>query len=163
GFSPFYAAGICLLANTSPVAFGSIGTPLVALQAVTRLPMSTLSSDVGRLCAPISLFVPAYLILVMGGVKALRAVLPAAAVCGIAFAGVQFTVSNFVGPYLTDILGSLTAILATVALLKVWKPADAKRAVPHRHTRGNVMLAWAPYGLLVVFVLLWGTPAVKAA
>src|ERR1700677_5020681 len=67
GFSPFYAAGICLLANTSPVAFGSIGTPLVMLQTVTKLPMATLSADVGRICAPVSLFVPTYLVLVMGG------------------------------------------------------------------------------------------------
>src|SRR5438445_8041613 len=92
GFSPFYAAAICLLANTSPVAFGSIGTPLIMLQTVTGLPMPALSSNVGRICAPVSLFVPAYLVLVMGGMKALRAVAPAAAVCGIAFAGAQFFV-----------------------------------------------------------------------
>ncbi len=161
GFSPFYAAGICLLANTSPVAFGSIGTPLVALQAVTRLPMDTLSADVGRMCAPISLFVPMYLVLVMGGMKALRAVAPAVAVCGIAFAGMQFYVSNWVGPYLTDILGSLTAIIALVALLRLWKPKDAVKAPPHRHTKGNVILAWIPYGVLVILVLLWGIDGVK--
>src|SRR5712671_5280932 len=67
GFSPFYAAAICLLANTSPVAFGSIGTPLVMLQTVTGLPMAALSANVGRICAPVSLFVPTYLVLVMGG------------------------------------------------------------------------------------------------
>lgn len=161
GFSPFYAAGICLLANTSPVAFGSIGTPLVALQAVTRLPMDVLSADVGRMCAPISLFVPMYLVLVMGGMKALRAVAPAVAVCGIAFAGMQFYVSNWVGPYLTDILGSLTAIIALVVLLRLWKPKDAVKAPPHRHTRGNVILAWSPYGILVILVLLWGIDGVK--
>jgi L-lactate transport len=161
GFSPFYAAGICLLANTSPVAFGSIGTPLVMLQTVTKLPMATLSSDVGRICAPISLFVPAYLMLVMGGLKALRAVFPAAAVCGIAFAGAQFYASNFLGPYLTDIIGSIASMAALVALFKVWQPADAVRAKPHRHTRGNVLQAWVPYGFLVILVLLWGSDAVK--
>src|SRR5205823_2338368 len=76
GFSPFYAAGICLLANTAPVAFGSIGTPLLMLQRITSLPMDRLSSGVGRICAPVSLFVPAYLILVMGGWPALKGVLP---------------------------------------------------------------------------------------
>ena len=162
GFSPFYAAAICLLANTSPVAFGSIGTPLVALAAVTGLPIQVLSANVGRICAPISLFVPAYLMLVMGGMKALRAVAPAAAVCGIAFAGMQFFVSNYIGPYLTDILGSLTAIGALIALMRVWKPADAPQSVPHRHTGGNVFLAWAPYGFLVILVLLWGLNDVKA-
>ena len=162
GFSPFYAAGICLLANTSPVAFGSIATPLVALRAVTGLPMQALSSDVGRLCAPVSLFVPMYLILVMGGMKALRAVAPAAAVCGVAFAGTQFFISNFVGPYLTDILASLAAIGGLVALLRMWKPKDAVPSVPHPHTGGHVFLAWVPYGWLVVFVLLWGLDGVKA-
>jgi len=161
GFAPFFAASICLLANTSPVAFGSIATPLITLQAVTGLPMSSLSANTGRICAPISLFIPAYLVLVMGGIPALRAVLPAAAVCGIVFAGSQFLVSNYVGPYLTDILGSLLALVALVALLRVWKPAGTVRPAPHRHTRGNVFLAWSPYGCLVVIVLLWGVDAVK--
>jgi L-lactate transport len=162
GFNPFYAAGICLLANTSPVAFGSIATPLVALKTVTGLPMASLSADVGRICAPVSLFVPTYLVLVMGGLKALRAVAPAAAVCGIAFAGTQFYVSNFIGPDLTDILGSLAAIVSLVVLMKLWKPKDAVASTPHRHTRENVFLAWTPYAWLVVFVLLWGNPSVKA-
>src|SRR5260370_664394 len=82
-----FAASICLLANTSPVAFGSIGTPIVMLERVTKLPMDALSANVGRLCAPISLFLPAYLVLVMGGWPALRAVFPAAIVCGVAFGG----------------------------------------------------------------------------
>src|SRR5258706_10568733 len=162
GFSPFYAAGICLLANTSPVAFGSIGTPLVMLQTVTNLPMADLSANVGRICAPVSLFVPAYLVLVMGGVSALRSVLPAAAVCGIAFASAQFLVSNYLGPALTDIIGSLAAIGALVGLLRVWRPKGAPAAVAHRYTTRQVLIAWTPYALFVVFVLLWGEPTVKA-
>src|SRR5947209_2946855 len=124
GFSPFYAAGICLLANTAPVAFGSIGTPLLMLQRITSLPMDRLSAGVGRICAPVSLFVPAYLIMVMGGWPALKGVLPAVAVCGISFAGVQFFVSNFVGPELTDILSSLSAIGSLIVLFKLWHPKD---------------------------------------
>src|SRR5579872_5194846 len=162
GFSPFYAAGICLLANTSPVAFGSIGAPLVMLERVTRLPMANLSAAVGRICAPVSLFVPAYLMLVMGGMKALKGVLPAAITCGITFAGAQFLISSFVGPYLTDILGSLAAIGALVILLRVWKPKDAVQSTPHRHTHGSVFMAWIPYVFLVILVLLWGLDSVKA-
>src|SRR5690349_15531969 len=101
GFTPFYAAGICLLANTAPVAFGSIAIPIITLAGITGLPIQDLSSNVGRICAPVSLFIPAYLIAVMGGWKALKNVVLGAAVCGIAFAGTQFLVSNFVGPYLT--------------------------------------------------------------
>ena len=162
GFTPFYAAAICLLANTAPVAFGSIGTPLVMLQTVTGLPMMSLSANVGRICAPLSLIVPSYLMLVMGGIPALRAVFPAAVVCGVGFAAAQFLVSNFLGPYLTDILGSMVAMGGLVLLLKVWKPADSVPATPHGHTGSRVFMGWMPYLWLVIFVLLWGMDAVKA-
>ncbi|MEO8024951.1 MAG: lactate permease LctP family transporter [Bryobacteraceae bacterium] len=162
GFSPFYAAGICLLANTAPVAFGSIGIPLVTLQAITGLPMMPLSANVGKICAPVSLFIPSYLVLVMGGWKALRGVWPAAALCGIAFAGAQFGVSTYIGPYLTDIIGSLAAMVALVVLLRNWRPKDGPaQAPPHKHSTAAVIRAWTPYGLLVVFVLLWGMDSVK--
>ena len=164
GFSPFYAAGICLLANTAPVAFGSIGTPILTLHAVTGLPMDRLSAHVGRICAPVSLIVPAYLLAVMGGWKALKGVLPAAVLCGVSFAATQFLVSNYLGPQSTDILSSLAAIATLVALFLVWKPRDrfelndhaAAVEAPRRHPAGKVVLAWAPYGILVAFVLIWG-------
>jgi L-lactate transport len=163
GFTPFYAAGICLLANTAPVAFGAIGTPLVTLAGVTNLPLATLSAGVGRICAPLSLLIPTYLILVMSGPKGVRAVWPASVVCGASFAITQFLVSNFVGPYLTDILASIAAILCLVALLRVWKPRDdvvARGATGL--TPGVLLRAWSPYILLVIFVLLWGAPPFKA-
>jgi lactate permease len=165
GFSPFQAAAICLIANTSPVAFGAIGTPLVTLAGVTNLPLGLLSADVGKICAPISLFIPAYLMLVMGGMSALRAVLPAAVVCGIAFAATQFLVSTYIGPYLTDILASLAAILSLLALLAVWRPRDTGVGAVHlppRAERRHVLRAWSPYILLVIFVLLWGYTPFKA-
>jgi L-lactate transport len=156
GFEPFYAAAICLLANTAPVAFGSIGIPIVTLQGITHLPLDRLSAGVGRICAPISLFVPAYLILVMSGWKGLRGVLPAAALCGAAFAGTQFLVSNFIGPELTDILASMAAMGAL--LIVVWR----RGGPPRKHTGHEIRLAWAPYLLLVVFVLLWGYKPLQA-
>ncbi|MDX2150472.1 MAG: lactate permease LctP family transporter [Bryobacteraceae bacterium] len=173
GFSPFYAAGICLLANTAPVAFGSIGIPVVTLAGITGLPLQALSTWVGRICAPVSLFVPSYLVLVMGGWGALRGVLPAALACGAAFAGAQFYVSNYIGPQLTDILSSLAAIGSLVLLLKLWKPKSSFRppgesaeseerlASIRRHPAGRVVRAWSPYLLLVLFVLLWGQDAIK--
>ncbi|HTR00693.1 MAG TPA: L-lactate permease [Candidatus Acidoferrum sp.] len=170
GFSPFFAAGICLLANTAPVAFGSIGIPVVTLARITGLDELQLSAWVGRLCAPISVFVPAYLIMVMGGVKALKGVIPAAVVCGLCFASVQFTISNLVGPHLTDIVASIAAILGLVALFRVWKPADtftmpgdtAGTLALRQYTSGETLLAWSPYLFLVVFVLVWGSPQGKA-
>jgi L-lactate permease len=126
--------------------------------------MDELSGNVGRICAPVSLFIPAYLMLVMGGMRALKGVWPAALLCGVAFAGAQFYVSNYLGPYLTDIIGALASIAVLVALLKVWKPSDSfgesKGTVKH-HPAGEVLLAWAPYGFLVILVLIWGQADVK--
>jgi lactate permease len=163
GFSPFFAAGICLLANTSPVAFGAIGTPLITLAGVTNLPLMSLSAWVGRICAPLSLVIPTYVILVMSGTKGVRAVWPASLLCGLSFAVTQFLVSNFIGPYLTDILASLAAILSLIALLRVWKPSDDLVARSESGIPASTLLrAWSPYILLVIFVLLWGVTPVKA-
>jgi lactate permease len=156
GFQPFYAAAICLLANTAPVAFGSIATPIIALAGTTELPMDKLSAAVGRICAPVSLFIPAYLILVMAGLKGLREVFGATMACGIAFAGTQFLVSNYIGPQLTDILSSMAAMGAVLLML----PKRAHRQSPH--SGRELMLAWAPYILLIVFVLLWGYKPLQA-
>jgi L-lactate transport len=167
GFSPFLAAAVCLVANTAPVAFGSIATPIITLARTTGLPLMRLSAGVGRICAPVSLFIPAYMIFVMCGWAGLRGVLPAAAICGAAFAGTQFLVSNFVGPELTDVLASVVAMGALVALFKIWKPRDQFDFghVPPakiRHKGGDIFLAWAPFMCLVVLVLLWGYPAFKS-
>jgi len=167
GFSPFLSAAVCLIANTAPVAFGSIATPILTLRATTGLPLQSLSAGVGRICAPVSLFIPAYMIAVVCGWAGLRAVLPAAAVCGIAFAGTQFAVSNFIGPELTDILASLAAMGSLFILVKVWKPRDKfdfGHLPPNKvhHSRRDLAIAWAPYMILVVLVLLWGYPPIKA-
>jgi lactate permease len=170
GFSPFFAAGICLLANTAPVAFGSIGIPVTTLATVTGLPLPALSAMVGRLCAMISVIVPAYLVVVMSGRARAREVLPAIAACGLSFAATQFLVSNFMGPELTDILSSLVCIVVMVLVIKAWKPTtimrlegDQTATAMKRHAPGEVLRAWVPYLMLVVFVLVWGVPSVKVA
>ncbi len=134
------------------------------LGGVTKLPLESLSADVGRLCAPLSLILPSYLMLVMGGLPALRAALPAAIVCGVAFAGIQLVVSTYIGPLLTGILSAVGAMAAMLLLLKFWTPPgerDEKR-VASRHTPGEVFLAWSPYLMLVIFVLIWGNASTKA-
>jgi lactate permease len=171
GFNPFYAAGICLLANTAPVAFGSIGIPVTTLANVTGLPVMPLSAMVGRLCAMISLIIPAYLIVVMAGPKRALEVLPAILVCGVSFAAAQFYVSNYVGPELTDIISSLTCIGAMVVMLKLWKPRNIMRlegetapaTTPKKYSPGEIFWAWSPYLLLVIFVMIWGEADIKAA
>ncbi|HYM23470.1 MAG TPA: lactate permease LctP family transporter, partial [Vicinamibacterales bacterium] len=169
GFNPFYAAGICLLANTAPVAFGSIGIPIVTLANVTGLPSAPLSAMVGRLCAMMSVGIPAYLLIVMAGFAGAMEVLPAILACGISFAGMQFFVSNFVGPDLTDIMSSLTCIVVMVAVLKLWRPKRIMRldgdqpagTAMKKHSGGAIFMAWLPYLLLVVCVLAVGYPAIK--
>jgi lactate permease len=169
GFNPFYAAGICLLANTAPVAFGSIGIPVTTLANVTGLPVMPLSAMVGTLCAMVSIIIPGYLIVVMAGVKRAVEVLPAIIACGVSFAGVQFYVSRTRGPELTDILSSLTCIIVMVLVLKLWSPKNIMRldgdtaaaATAKRHGTGAVISAWVPYLMLVVFVLVWGETSIK--
>ncbi|MGQ9918265.1 MAG: L-lactate permease, partial [Bryobacteraceae bacterium] len=170
GFSPFYAAGICLLANTAPVAFGSIGIPVITLAGITGLPLEKLSAAVGRICAPVSVIIPSYLVLVMGGWRALSGVLPAALGCGAAFAAMQFYASNSLGPELTDILSSLAAIAACLAAARLIRPrnefvfdgAQAEGALRPPHGARAVLRAWSPYILLVVCVLAWGRADIKA-
>ena len=169
GFSPFFAAGICLLANTAPVAFGSIGIPVITLANVTGLPLLPLSAMVGRLCAMISVIIPGYLIVVMAGPKKALEVLPAIIACGVSFAGMQLFVSNHMGPELTDILSSLTCIAVMVLVLKLWKPktilrldSDTPQTIaPKAHSTNALLAAWLPYILLVVFVLVFGEPSIK--
>ena len=171
GFSPFYAAGICLLANTAPVAFGSIGIPVTTLANITGLPVMQLSAMVGRLCAMVSVIIPGYLIVVMTGPRKALEVLPAIIACGVSFAGTQWYVSNYMGPELTDIASSLACIIVMVVVLKVWKPKNILRLPDDKpvsitiakHSGGQLFMAWLPYILLVAFVLTWGEPAVKAA
>ena len=171
GFNPFYAAGICLLANTAPVAFGSIGIPVTTLANVTGLPVLALSGMVGTLCAMISVVIPGYLIVVMAGVRRALEVWPAIVACGLSFAAMQYYVSNNVGPELTDIASSLTCIAVMVVVLKVWTPKNIMRlegdkpitVAAKKHTGSEIFMAWLPYMLLVVFVLVWGEADVKAA
>src|SRR5262245_23249959 len=170
GFNPFYAAGICLLANTAPVPFGSIGTPVTTLANVTGLPALALSSMVGRLCAMLSVLIPGYLMIVMVGRKKALEVLPAIIACGVSFAGVQFYVSNHMGPELTDILSSLTCIAVMAVFLKLWKPKEVLRLEGDKPVSveaklfapGQVFIAWLPYMLLVISVLTFGEPGIKA-
>lgn len=170
GFPAFYAAVLCLLGNTAPVAFGSIGIPIVTLAQTTGLPVAALSAMTGRLLAPVSVLVPIYMLVVMAGARHTLAVWPALVACGVTFGVVQLLVSNLIGPELTDILAALAAISAMVVLMRVWAPRDVFRlpgeGAPSTervsYPAGLVLRAWLPYVLLVIFVLLWGYAPMKA-
>jgi L-lactate transport len=170
GFPAFYAALLCLLGNTAPVAFGSIGIPILTLAQTTGLPVHDLSAMTGRLLAPIAVIVPAYLVVVMAGVGRTVAIWPAVLTTGVVFGAVQLTVSNFIGPELTDILAALATVSALVILMRVWQPRETfhlpgeapSAIVDHGHSARAMLRAWMPYALLVVLVLLWGYAPMKA-
>jgi lactate permease len=168
GFTSLYASTLCMLADTAPVAFGSIGIPIITLAGITGLPLQHLSAVVGRLTAPFSLCLPAYIILVTSGAAAVVEIWPAVVTCGVVFAGIQFTVSNFIGPQLADILSSVGAMAALVLLLRFWSPSRTEehsaevQIARTRHSSRDIWEAWLPYALLVLFVLIWGHPKVLA-
>jgi lactate permease len=173
GFRPFYAAGICLVANTAPVAFGTIGIPIVAMGGVMGLNdagLLRLSAVVGHLLPIISLIIPAYLVLIVAGLRRTIEVLPAVVACGATFAICQWEVASRLGPYLPDLLSALAAMAVLILLLRFWRPASVFRfehdaplqTGGHGYTRAQVLRAWSPYVVLTAIVLLWGAPPVKA-
>ncbi|WP_300719084.1 lactate permease LctP family transporter [uncultured Desulfovibrio sp.] len=170
GFQPLYAAGICLIANTAPVAFGAIGVPVIVAGQVSGFSDMTISAIVGRQLPFLSVIVPFWLCVVMCGFKRSLEVLPAIIVAGVCFAGSQFVFSNFHGPTLPDIMSAIVAIIGLVVLLRVWKPArvwrfDGETAVAEGGAApsvGVVLRAWGPYIILAVMVFLWGLPQFKS-
>ncbi len=170
GFNPLYAAGICLLANTAPVAFGAVGIPITAVAAATKLDEMTISAIVGRQLPFLSIIVPVWLSVTMCGFKRTMEVLPALLVAGCAFAGTQFFLSNFHGPTLPDIVSAIVTIVALWAFLRVWKPKNVWRFPDEpastgpavcNYNAGEILRAWMPYLILAVLVLIQGWPSVK--
>jgi lactate permease len=171
GFRPLYAAGLALLANTSPVAFGALGTPIITLANVTGLPEEQLSAMAGRQLPFFSLLVPAWLVWVMSGWRGVVGVWPALLVCGGSFALVQFAVSNWHGPWLVDVAGGLASLICLALFLRVWRPRTTwhfpdeqpAAAAAAGYSRAQVASAWAPWVVLSAFVFLWGLPTAKAS
>ena len=171
GFKPLHACGLSLIANTAPVAFGALGTPIIALSKVTGFDELVLSKMVGRQLPFFSVLVPFWVVWAQAGWRGMLGVWPAALTAGVAFAVPQFLVSNYHGPWLVDIVASICSMGALVALLKVWQPKDnwksADLAAPDpaaqikRHDPALIRKAWVPWILLSVLVFLWGVPAFK--
>jgi lactate permease len=170
GFKPLQAAGLALIGNTAPVAYGALGTPIITLASVTGLPLDQLSAMAGRQLPFFSVLVPFWLIWAMAGWKGMREVWPACLVCGSSFAIVQFLVSNFHGPWVVDIAGSIVSIISMVVLLKFWQPQENRGIAGEPTPVANPnnppsnresMIAWMPWIILSVLVFIWGLPQVK--
>ena len=182
GFSPLAASGLALIANTAPVAYGALGTPIITLAKVTGLDEMALSAMVGRQLPFFSLLVPFWLIWAFAGRKGMMQIWPAILVAGGSFAITQFLVSNYHGPMLVDVVASLVSMGCLIAFLKVWKPktvwTSAKLAgrednsgeahplpteIPQKQNSAAVRRAWMPWVVLTVFVFVWGLPEFKKA
>ena len=140
GFNPLYAAGICLIVNTAPVAFGSVGVPITIASQVSGIPELAISQMVGRTLPIIALIVPFYLVILMAGFKRSFEVLPAMLVSGITFAVVQFLVANYLGPMLPSLLAGLASIICLMVLLKFWKPKAIWRLKMNLNTYPKILL-----------------------
>ena len=178
GFQPLAAAGLALIGNTAPVAYGALGTPILALAGVTGLPLQDLSAMVGRQLPFFSVLVPFWLIWAMAGWRGMKEVWPACLVAGVTFAIPQFLVSNFYGPTLVDIIAAMVSILSLVTLLRFWQPRTVWRfpgevtnnpagkgavapALDVPVARGEALRAWMPWMVLSILVFLWGLPQFK--
>ena len=173
GFSPLAASGLSLIANTAPVAFGALGTPIIALQTVTELDLMDLSAMVGRQLPVFSVIVPFWLIWAFAGFRGMVQIWPAVLVAGVAFAVPQFLVSNYHGPWLVDVVAAVVSMGAVALFLKVWQPsqlwhstgnesnAEAAEA-PRTYTGREVRQAWMPWIILSVIVFIWGLQQMKA-
>ncbi len=178
GFSPLAASGLSLIANTAPVAYGALGTPVLTLAKVHGYDVMEVSAMIGRQLPFFSLLVPFWLIWAFAGRKAMWEIWPAILVTGASFALSQFLVSNYIGPELVDVIAAVVSMSCLVAFLRVWRPktiwtsvslkgheqdggAGQVPTVPKRHPTADVVRAWLPWAILTVFVFVWGLPEVK--
>ena len=178
GFSPLAASGLCLIANTAPVAYGALGTPVIALAAVTGLDLQALSGMIGRQLPFFSLLVPFWLIWAFVGFRKMLEVWPGILVAGVSFAVPQYLVSNYHGPWLVDVVAAIVSMVCLALFLRVWHPNKVMREMPAKYgapladddpehqadktSTAAVVRAWMPWLILSVFVFAWGTPQVKA-
>ena len=172
GFKPLPASGLSLIANTAPVAFGALGTPIIALAGVTGLDVKDLGAMAGRQLPFFSLLVPFWVVWAFAGFRGMLGVWPAALTAGLSFGIPQYLVSNFHGPWLVDIVASICSMGALALLLKVWRPTDnwkpdaatiegGAQSV-QQHSKALLFRAWVPWILLSGLVFLWGLPQLKA-
>jgi lactate permease len=180
GFSPLAASGLSLIANTAPVAYGALGTPIAGLASVTGLDPYLLGAMVGRQLPFFSLIVPAWLIAAFAGWRGMMQIWPAILVCGISFAVPQYLISNFVNPWIVDIGASLISMACLIGFLRVWQPRElwsspalrrhdasaatipARRVTEPAPTAREVWWALTPWIIVCVILLIWGTGWFKA-
>jgi glycolate permease len=183
GFNPLYAAGLCLIANTAPVAFGALGVPILVAGQVTGIDPFKIGAMAGRQLPLLSIIVPFWLVAIMDGWKGIKETWPAALVAGASFAVTQYFTSNYIGPELPDITSALVSIVSLTLFLKVWQPKAAesneivgtvggaavlggfggiRSTTPSPYSLGEIIKAWSPFLILTVLVTIWTLKPFKA-
>ncbi len=188
GFNPLYAAGLCLIANTAPVAFGALGIPIIVAGQVTGIDAFKIGAMAGRQLPLLSVIVPFWLVAMMDGMRGIKETWPAALVAGASFAVAQFFTSNFIGPELPDITSALFSLVSLTLFLKVWQPkrsgaaakevevvgitaggaavfggfGGARSTVASPYSFGQILKAWSPFLILTVVVTIWTLKPFKA-
>ena len=170
GFNPLYAAGICLIANTAPVAFGSIGIPITVASQVSSIPEMAISQMLGRTLPFLSVILPSYLVVLMSGFKKTIEILPAVLVSGCSFALLQWYSANYMGPALPDVMAGIGSIICLIVFLRFWKPKTIwhfpDEPAPtmntnFRYSTGEIIRALSPFILMAIVIIAWGTQPLK--
>ncbi|MBF7046623.1 L-lactate permease [Campylobacter volucris] len=169
GLKPLYAAGLCLIANTAPVAFGAVGIPIIAMSNLVGIEQHSVSAMVGRMLVPLSLSIPFFIVFLMDGIKGVKETFPAIFVATISFTATQFLSSNHLGAELPDIISAVVSLSITTIFLKFWKPKNIFRLDdvkdfdnPQKLEFKKVLLAWMPFILLIICIIIWTQPWFKA-
>lgn len=169
GLRPLYAAGLCLIANTAPVAFGAVGIPIIAMANLVGVEQHAVSAMVGRMLVPLSLCIPFFIVFLMNGFRGVRETFPAIFVAAASFTGTQFWSSNHLGAELPDIISAIVSLAVTTVFLKFWKPKhifrlDDEKNFDQKSTLsfGTVLRAWTPFILLIICIIIWTQPWFKA-
>lgn len=165
GLRPLYAAGLCLIANTAPVAFGAVGVPITAMAGAVNVPATEISAMAGHMLPPLSLFVPFFLVFLMNGFKGVKETWPVALVAGGSFAIVQYLTAVHSGPELPDIASAVVSIICVAVFLRFWQPKNifkfdesvgsSSTLEVKKHTTKDIVLAWLPFVLLIGVILIW--------
>lgn len=169
GLKPLYAAGLCLIANTAPVAFGAVGIPIIAMSNLVGIEQHSVSAMVGRMLVPLSLSIPFFIVFLMDGIKGVKETFPAIFVATVSFTATQFLSSNHLGAELPDIISAVVSLSITTIFLKFWKPKNIFRLDdvkdfdnPQKLEFKKVLLAWMPFILLIICIIIWTQPWFKA-
>ena len=169
GLKPLYAAGLCLIANTAPVAFGAVGIPIIAMTNLVGVEQHEVSAMVGRMLVPLSLSVPFFIVYLMDGLKGVKETFPAILVAAVSFTGTQFLSSNYLGAELPDILSAVVSLACTTIFLKFWKVKNVFRlddvkdfSQKSNLSLGTIFKAWLPFILLIICIVVWTQPFFKA-